>query len=621
MLSCSALWLLALLALAAVPPVAATVRVAVVGAGIGGASFTHFLRAELGPPAAGDDAQWEIVVFEKSDRPGGRLTSVRAHRDGTVVEMGASMAIAQNKYVGRLAEEVGLKKVFATDMLPQRGSGKLAILTGQAKGMPSDPSNRQLGFLESDWSAATVFNMMLRYGPISLFKLRQRGQALIDSFDTIYGLQDSGRAFKTPDDLMDAAGLLGPARRSCRAGLLDMLSLLPTSASASTAAPGKGKAASASASAAGVDSSNVGPPGKGKGKDIEAGGGGGGGGDANLKMDDDSKDPLIITELVQGLMRNNYGQDYQNANELVCMTAVAPLAAGGSAAAWSVEGGNEQLPARLLERSGSVVRMNATVTFVGEGQTRAYRVGYRQNSSTGSAGGGGVGGEDGSSSGGSSGSIKVEAAPSPSQSTDEEFDFVIIATPLEASRIDLSQLVDDEQQWVQQEGTQSRMKYQHVYTTLVYGSLRPSFFGMPPHMAQTLNSVTDILTTPLSRSPFNSAGNYGYNASSPDKDEALWKFFSSKPLGGSQLHEFMEYYDKNSVQTQSWKDPGAYPNYATVALEAGPDRPSFVIHEASAGVVLFPSALEVGTSAMEVMAVSARNAALMVKAKQANPDL
>jgi hypothetical protein len=59
---------------------------------------------------------------------------------------------------------------------------------------------------------------------------------------------------------------------------------------------------------------------------------------------EDKDGPLLIArELVAGLMLNNYGQDWRTANGLVCMTAVAPLAAGGSEAAWSVAGGNEYL--------------------------------------------------------------------------------------------------------------------------------------------------------------------------------------------------------------------------------------------------------------------------------------
>ena len=46
------------------------------------------------------------------------------------------------------------------------------------------------------------------------------------------------------------------------------------------------------------------------------------------------------------------------------MTAIAPLAAGGSAAAWSVKGGNFQLSKRLLEKENVNLRLNHTVESV-----------------------------------------------------------------------------------------------------------------------------------------------------------------------------------------------------------------------------------------------------------------
>ena len=53
-------------------------RIAVVGAGIGGASFTRFVLQEI------PDAR--IVLFERSDSVGGRVTHSADH-----IELGASM--------------------------------------------------------------------------------------------------------------------------------------------------------------------------------------------------------------------------------------------------------------------------------------------------------------------------------------------------------------------------------------------------------------------------------------------------------------------------------------------------------------------------------------------------
>ena len=64
-------------------------------------------------------------------------------------------------------------------------------------------------------------------------------------------------------------------------------------------------------------------------------------------------------------MLNNYGQDWRGANALVCATAVAPLAAGGSAAAWSVAEGNAELARGALQQAEvAAVRLGRRVVAV-----------------------------------------------------------------------------------------------------------------------------------------------------------------------------------------------------------------------------------------------------------------
>ena len=76
-------------------------------------------------------------------------------------------------------------------------------------------------------------------------------------------------------------------------------------------------------------------------------------------------------------------------------------------------------------------------------------------------------------------------------------------------------------------------------------------------------------------------------------------------------------------QCHPWESPGAYPLSrprdadGDGALAAG--RDAFVLDELPGGMVLFPSALEAATSAMEVAAVGAKNAALLVAAHIAEP--
>ena len=70
-------------------------------------------------------------------------------------------------------------------------------------------------------------------------------------------------------------------------------------------------------------------------------------------------------------MRNNYGQPHGDAGALCCFTAVAPLAAGGSKAAFRIEGGNARLAARLLERAGVTLHLSTRVLGVTRAEAAA----------------------------------------------------------------------------------------------------------------------------------------------------------------------------------------------------------------------------------------------------------
>ena len=249
-------------------------RIAVIGGGIGGASFTRFLRQEV--PEA------QITLFERADTVGGRVLS---SDDADNIELGASMAIQQNKYMWEIAGSLGLERRMAEER-HGRGSGKLAIVSGgpTVGGVP-----RAVAFLESDYKAATILSMLWRYGPLHFFRLRSQGQALITAFEALYKAQDEKKIFRGPESLWQEASMERFTQMNCSQAMDELLG---------------------------------------------------------------SHSLLIVKELVAGLMYNNYGQDWRSANALVCLTAVAPLAAGGSKAAWSVVGGNRRMIQGLLEECG-----------------------------------------------------------------------------------------------------------------------------------------------------------------------------------------------------------------------------------------------------------------------------
>ena len=73
-------------------------RVAIIGAGIGGASAAHFARQILGPGAY-------IQVFERSSRVGGRLATINV--DGNVFESGGSIIHPENFYMKTFVRDLG----------------------------------------------------------------------------------------------------------------------------------------------------------------------------------------------------------------------------------------------------------------------------------------------------------------------------------------------------------------------------------------------------------------------------------------------------------------------------------------------------------------------------------
>lgn len=79
-------------------------NIAIIGAGIGGSSSSHFVRELFGPQAT-------IDVFEASDRIGGRLHTVEVA--GKRFESGGSIIHPDNKYMGDFVKQLGNLYMFS----------------------------------------------------------------------------------------------------------------------------------------------------------------------------------------------------------------------------------------------------------------------------------------------------------------------------------------------------------------------------------------------------------------------------------------------------------------------------------------------------------------------------
>ena len=177
-------------------------RIAIVGAGVGGGFSAHWMRT-LGL----DYDQVLIDVYESSARVGGRTmdTSALGESADRAVELGASMAIVQNRYVADAAAELGIRRTLASDGRG-RGGGRMAIVGGPP---------RQLNFRESAWPPVTVARLAWRYGMTHMARLHRQGQEFIANFSKLYDAQDAGDAFRSPDELLRVGAMEEWPRRSC----------------------------------------------------------------------------------------------------------------------------------------------------------------------------------------------------------------------------------------------------------------------------------------------------------------------------------------------------------------------------------------------------------------------
>jgi len=198
--------LLLLFAAAATPALGQ--RVAIVGAGVGGAASAYYLRELLGDSAS-------ITVFEESVRVGGRVENVSyTNATGATVplEIGASILYSGNNH---LVTAIDKLKLHAGPPVFDSDDGTTGIWDGN-----------RLVFQSSPWSLVTAFRVLWRYG-WGMFKLRRVVRATLDKFTQIYGLQNgtlsgssssssNGLAFETPEALWEALGLFDLTQLSIR---------------------------------------------------------------------------------------------------------------------------------------------------------------------------------------------------------------------------------------------------------------------------------------------------------------------------------------------------------------------------------------------------------------------
>ncbi|KAF5727608.1 hypothetical protein HS088_TW22G01304 [Tripterygium wilfordii] len=204
--------------------------------------------------------------------------------------------------------------------------------------------------------------------------------------------------------------------------------------------------------------------------------------------------PLLIEELVTVITRINYGQSV-----FISGLAGAVSLAGSGGNLWSVEGGNWQMAAALINSSNVELHLHEEIEFVSH--LEDY---YELNSTKGN-------------------SYACQVA--------------VIATPLDESEIQFSPPISIPER-----------KLQHTHATFVRGLLNPAYFG--------LNGVSEIPelvgTIEDPDIPFSSISVLKQH----DKNDVTYKIFSRQPMADALLDTIFSE-RKETIQI-NW---GAYPHY------------------------------------------------------------
>ncbi|KAM4869881.1 prenylcysteine oxidase 1-like isoform X6 [Urocitellus parryii] len=237
--------------------------------------------------------------------------------------------------------------------------------------------------------------------------------------------------------------------------------------------------------------------------------------------------------------------------------------AGAQGSLWSVEGGNKLVCSGLLKLTKANV-IHATVTSVTLHSTEGkalYQVGYESELGSGS----------------------------------DFYDIVVIATPLHLDNSSsnftfegFNPPIDDVQG-----------SFQPTVVSLVHGYLNSSYFGFPdPKLFPFANILTtdfpNFFCTLDNICPVNISSSFRRKQ---PQEAAVWRVQSPKPLFRTQLKTlFRSYY---SVQTAEWQAHPLYGSRTTL--------PRFALHDQ----LFYLNALEWAASSVEVMAVAAKNVALL----------
>ena len=487
------------------------IRIAVIGGGIGGSSFVHYVNK------LNDKYGAIIDIYEQNDYVGGRTKSVKIDED--MIELGASIAIKDNQYVYNLVNELqGLSHQFIKQ---QRQSGITVIWNKR------DRSFDFMSYNSDSW-LNTPYTLW-HFGPKKLFDLFMLSRSFVSKMNKIYQYQNESKTFTTAQQFYEIMDVYQLSQINC----LEYLSYHLYG-----------------------EMKNV--------KDL-----------SNL---------TILNELVMGMTRVNYNQDFYDLSALVCMTSISALGNGGSDAIWNVKQGNQYLSSKMIENAiksnnkpeGNSIKLklsNKVVSIIKLDVKKApYKYKYQLSCQdlTGS------------------------------NIYNRYYDVIVIATPL--SIIDCK-FIDFDTDFYTNLNIAVDINYQTVYATLVKGKLNQQYFDENDNInSNDFDEINDLLISGYDDSNKERIFNSISRKRILQNNTNLYKLFSTKSINNENiLNQIFSFYDNDHIFEQRWS---AYPKYQSRAV-----FPRVIMDDDS---MYYVNAVESGTSAMEILTISSKNIALLV---------
>lgn len=159
-------------------------KIAVIGSGIGGASYVHFINQ-----AVPDNNQ--VTIYEKEDRIGGRVK--KDFLGGSMIEQGATLIHSSNHYLKDIMETYELEKTK-----PHGGEGEAETLAIW------DGTDFRLNTSSNSWKS--TIQMLWAYG-MSLSDLSNLVKLMIPKWERVYTNLGQGISYDTPESLFKAIDL------------------------------------------------------------------------------------------------------------------------------------------------------------------------------------------------------------------------------------------------------------------------------------------------------------------------------------------------------------------------------------------------------------------------------